>query len=420
MAWSPDGKQLLVLGGAEPGEFGRRSDFDWWLVPQEGGEAVPLNMSVVSEAAGLAFPGPLTWLGEENWVVFDAAVRGGGTRNLWRIRISPEERLLVGEPQKLTAGTGETSPSPSRDGRIAFVNAAVDWDIWSLPLDADRAKVEGDPERIVSGLSTDHFPSVSADGRKLVYTSNRAGNDDIWLRDLESGKDTPVTVGPTPEFRGVISPDGAKVVFARGEQGRRKVYLVELGRGTERLLLEDIGSHMDWTPDGKKILYYTNSPIRWKTVDVETGEQRDLGLEHSQYPVYTVRLSPDQNWVSFKLQGAPGTPLFVSRLVAGIAQKESQWIPLGEGWGTGRSWWSPDGNSLYYLSNQDEFACIWVQPLEPATKKPKGPPRAFQHFHGRLRPSIFAPFGYGMTAGKHYLPLSETKANIWLAEPASE
>jgi len=207
-------------------------------------------------------------------VIFDAAQRGGGTRNLWRISISPKEGLLVGEPQKLTARTGEESPSVSRDGRIAFVNAAEDWDIWSLPIDANRAEVKGDPVRIVSGLSRDLYPSVSADGRKLVYTSDRAGNNDIWLRDLESGKDTPVTVGPANEGRGVISPDGTKVVFGRREQGQVKVYLAELGRGTERLLLENIGLHMDWTPDGKKILYYTTSPIRWKTVDVETGEQR--------------------------------------------------------------------------------------------------------------------------------------------------
>jgi Tol biopolymer transport system component len=401
----------------EPGEFGRSSDLDWWLLPLSGGDAIRLNMRAVSEAAGLDLPRPFSWLADGNWVIFDAAQRGGGTRNLWRISISPKEGLLVGEPQKLTAGTGEESPSVSRDGRIAFVNAAEDWDIWSLPIDANRAEVKGDPVRIVSGLSRDLYPSVSADGRKLVYTSDRAGNNDIWLRDLESGKDTPVTVGPANEGRGVISPDGTKVVFGRREQGQVKVYLAELGRGTERLLLENIGLHMDWTPDGKKILYYTTSPIRWKTVDVETGEQRDLGLEHSQYPVHSVRLSPDQNWVSFKLQGAPGIPIFLSRLVGGVAQDESQWIPLGTTDGGGQSWWAPDGNSLYYVSGQDEFICIWVQALDPATKRPKGPPRAFQHFHGRLRLANAAPLGYGITADKHYLPLGETKANIWLAEP---
>ena len=65
----------------------------------------------------------------------------------------------------------------------------------------NRAEVKGDPERVVSGLSTDWFPSVSADGRKLVYTSDRAGNNDVWLRDLETNEDTQVTVGPGSEGR---------------------------------------------------------------------------------------------------------------------------------------------------------------------------------------------------------------------------
>ncbi len=250
-----------------------------------------------------------------NWLIFDARSQGG-TQNLWRIQISPEEGRLLGEPQKLTAGIGEQGASAAQDGRIAFMNVSNNFDIWSLPLDANRAEVRGDPERIVSGLSRDLSPSISADGRKLVYMSDRAGNNDIWLRDLETNNDTPITVGPATELRGVISPSGKKVVFRRVEEGKTNVYLTEIGRSSEQLLLEDIGSHMDWTPDGKKILFYTNSPIRWKTVDVETGQQQDLGLQHSQHPVHSLQFSPDQNWVSFKLR-SPASPVFVSRLIGG-------------------------------------------------------------------------------------------------------
>ena len=422
--WSPDGKQLLVVGSTEPAEFGRALELDWWLVPLEGGEAVPLGVREPFRTAGLilggarSFPRPRTWLAESNWVIFDARTQGG-TRNLWRIRVSPKAGQLLGEPQKLTAGIGEQGASAARDGRIAFMNVSRNWDIWSLPLDANRAEVPGDPERIVSGLSRESYPSISADGRKLVYTSDRAGNNDIWLRDLQTNKDTAVTVGPGSEFRGVISPDGTKVVFRRIEQGKTNVYLTHLGRGTEQLLLEDIGSHMDWTPDGKKILFYTNSPIRWKTFDVETGQQRDLGLQHSQDPVHSVRFSPDQNWVSFKL-ASPAPPVFISRLIGGAAQDQGQWVPIADSLGgSGHSWWSPDGNTLYVLSGHDEFRCIWARSLDPATKKPQGPLKAVQHFHGRLRTIVggAAPFGYGLTADKHYLPLSETKGNIWLAEP---
>ena len=321
------------------------------------------------------------------------------------------------------AGTGEEWPSASQDGRIAFVSSTVDWDIWSLLLNPNLAEVRGELERVVSGVSTEEEPSISADGGKLVYRSDRSGNSDIWLRDLSTGEgtDTPITVSPSDEWRGVISPDATKVAFNREEQGKRDVYLTELGRGTERLLLKDIGGLMDWTPDGKRILFYTPPPIRWKTVDVATGRQEDLGLEHPQYPLHDVRLSPDQAWVAFKLQ-SPGAPAFVSRLIEGAAQSEDQWVSLGETGGvtSGHFWWSPDGSTLYFLSGQDGVLCIWAQSLDPATKNPKGRSKAVQHFHERLRTRGGSFFGYAMTAERLYLPLSETKANIWLAEPQAQ
>ena len=274
----------------------------------------------------------------------------------------------------------------------------------------------GEPERIVSGLSTDWYPSVSADGRKLVYTSDRAGNDDIWLRDLETSTDEPVTVGPGPEFRGVISPDGTTVVFRRTEEEKTNVYLTQLGQGGEKLLLEDIGSHMDWTPDGPKILFYTTSPPRWKTLDVDTGQQRDLGVEHPQYSPQSVRFSPDQRWISFKL---PAGPMYISRMIGGVAQDQDQWIAVADARDKGHAWWSPDGNTLYFISLRDDFQCVWSRSLDPVTKQPQGPPKAVLHLHGRLRFDIAgpAPFGYAVTADKRYLPLRESKANIWLAEP---
>ena len=421
-AWSPDGQHLLVVGSMEPREYGRTPEFDWWLVGADDGEATPLGVREPFEAAGLVlasgwidYPQPQTWLSEGNWLIFDARTRGG-TWNLWRIRISPEERRLLGKPQKLTAGIGEQGASAAQDGRIAFMNVSENWDIWSLPLDANSAEVTGAPERIVSGLSTDWYPSVSADGRKLAYASDRAGNSDIWLRDLATNEDTPVTVGLESELRGVISPDGTKVVFGRAEEGKTNVYLTQIGRSGEKLLLEDVGGHMDWTPDGKKILFYTTSPIRWKTVDVETGQQQDLGLQHSQYAVHSVRFSPDQNWVSFKLLHST---VHVAKMVGGAAQDEDQWIAVGDPLDRGHSWWSPDGNTLYFLSIRDDFRCIWAQSLDPATKQPQGPLKAVQHLHGRFRYDLVGGsyFGYALTADKHYLPLRETKGNIWLAEP---
>ena len=61
------------------------------------------------------------------------------------------------------------------------------------------------------------------------------------------------------------------------------------------------------------------------------------------------------------------------------------WIPISSGFLNYHSWWSPDGNTLYFLSRRDGFACIWAQPLDPATKQPEGAIKDVRHLHGRLR-----------------------------------
>ena len=265
--WSPDGHYLLFAGTAEPAGFGVRSRGDWWVVPVEGGEAVPLGARDLFEENSIQptrprpeWIQPRQWMADGNYILFNAGSEGGAS-NLWRVQISADGRRLLGEPQRLTSGTGEESPSAAQDGRIAFVNAIQDWDIWKLPIDANAVEVLGEPERVVSGLSRDRYPSIPADARRLIYTSNRAGNPDIWLHDPATGPDKQITVGPSIEIRGEISPDGSRVVFRRIDNNEIGLYLKDLATETETRVVEGpFANFMDWTPDGKSILYYTPSP----------------------------------------------------------------------------------------------------------------------------------------------------------------
>ena len=97
--------------------------------------------------------------------------------------------------------------------------------------------------------------------------------------------------------------------------------------------------------------------------------------------------------------------------------EESRWIQITDNYYDGQSWWSPDGNVLYFLSLRDGFWCIWTQRLDAVTKKAVGTPTALQHFHGLRRLGAAARFGYAVASDRLYFPIGETKANIWLAEP---
>ena len=419
--WSPDGKHLLVEGSIESRAFGRFVELDWWAVPVDGGRAIRLDAGHVLAEAGLELGTPFAWLADGNRIVFTASLRGGAT-NLWQVRISSDDWRLAGEPQRLTSGTGEDDPSAASDGLIAFTNSSLNSDIWTLRVDMNRAEAIGTPERVISGLSQETHPTLSADGRKLLFVSDRAGNSDVWLRDLATGSDQPVTISAQPELRGVISPDGARAAFVRDEERTRNLYVSDLASGTEKQLLQDIGNVFYWLPGGKKILYYSRPPIRWLTFDVETGEGTDLGIGHSQYPVGALRFSADQRWVSFKLTIEHGRlgPLFVAPVEGDTVADESRWVQITDNHYEGHSWWSPDGNVLYFHSLRDGFWCIWTQRLDPGTKKAVGTPTALQHFHGLRRLGAATLFGYGVTPDRLYFPIGETKANVWLAEPQTE
>jgi hypothetical protein len=91
-----------------------------------------------------------------------------------------------------------------------------------------------------------------------------------------------------------------------------------------------------------------------------------------------------------------------------------QWIPVATDFGIQPSW-SDNGRGIYYFSIRDGAYCAWLQPLDPTTKRPAGPPRAVQHLHHpRLRAAAGAMVTNDVRAGYLYVTLTETTGNIWM------
>src|SRR5206468_5980631 len=98
------------------------------------------------------------------------------------------------KPEKLGRLPGRVHDLCFADGGRSLIAAAefgqAHDDLWRLPLD--------DPERgmvqLTSGQADEDRPSVSRDGRWLVYTDNRSGATTIVVRDVWSGEEAPVRI----------------------------------------------------------------------------------------------------------------------------------------------------------------------------------------------------------------------------------
>jgi Tol biopolymer transport system component len=293
-------------------------------------------------------------------------------------------------------------------------------DIWSLPLDANRGKLTGPLQPLTQSAAYDIQPWVSLDGGRMVFLSNRTGNYDVWLKDLASGVETALTVTPFDEEPPRISRDGSKVAYA----ANRAIYVVSIGTdgraGVAAKVCEGCGQPIDWSPDGKglltQILRQPAATVAW--LDLASGQHKEI-LSHPRASVQVPNFSLDGRWISFNaiLPGRNNT--YVVPFRGAVAIEPREWMAIAER--DGRDYlsrWSPDGSRLYFFSNRDGSDCIWMQPLNPATKKPVGAPQPIYHLHAARRTILtFPSFGFSLARDKVVFPLRELTGNIWMAKP---
>ena len=98
-------------------------------------------------------------------------------------------RRVEETPRRLTTGPGqELHPSALGNGRMAFANHVENLEVWWLPVEA--GKVVGELQRATDDAAADSTATISADGSRLTFVSDRSGNGDIWMKDRATGKET--------------------------------------------------------------------------------------------------------------------------------------------------------------------------------------------------------------------------------------
>jgi Tol biopolymer transport system component len=390
---------------------------EWRVATVETGDTVETGAIALFRQHGLrSFP-PGEWWNDR--ILFSARV--GDSVALWRVPISPNTWRISQPPERLTFGTGsEEQPSIAATGRLAFASLSENIDVWSLPIDPDQARPRGEPQRLTEDTAPEQQPSISADGKQLVYATNRSGKQSIWTKNLETGRETPLTAEQGGYSRPFIA--ASRVVYARAENQKTSIYLLDLsapGRpSVPEKLCDGCGLLSDLSTDGSQVLLFP--PIASVAV---ASRRRTTLAEHPKHIVGDARFSPDNRWIAFHAATGPNTrQMFVAPVRSdGEPTPEADWIPITDGRGMDRlASWSPGGNVLYWISERDGWRCIAYRRLDLATKKPLGDTSYVQHFHGARRSMM--PLGsieqcrLSIARDKIVFSLAERTGNIWMTE----
>ena len=358
--WSPDGRWIACVQlndeSVRPGTtFGNLAPSAIVLFPATGGPGV----RVVDPQAFNQSP---VWSPDTRWLYFLSS--RDGPRDIYAVIIESSGQPR-GVPVRVTTGLGASSFALNADGtRLSYTLYTARSNIWSLPIAAAARPSEATP--LSSGSQVIEALRVSADGRWLLYDSDRLGNADAYRMPVGGGEAEQLTSDPADEFAPDLSPDGRWLTYHSWRSGTRDIEVKALEDGTVESVTATPAqeSYPLWSPRGDAILFYDQSrPFSVMITRRDAGGQW-TSPEVIARPGQGPEWSPDGQVIAYvgSETDALRGPVMVVPVDGGpprrvLASSDSL---LVEG-----VLWSPDGRTLYLKTHDsDGRAEFWTVGVE--------------------------------------------------------
>jgi Tol biopolymer transport system component len=296
VVWMPDGASLALMATERTDEVGAQV----WRVAYPSGEAsrITNDVQVRDESSlGVTADGrTLVTVTEQVLSRIETVPASGDVSRLTRLTSAEAN------------GEGYEGLDLAPGGRVVFSSyEGGQFDLWVMNSDG------GGRQRLTSDIHVEDDPTVSPDGRHVVFRSNRpdgAATMRLWRMDIDGGN--PVQLAARADFPPHISPDGRWVLFGRWSASEKFTSLWKVSvAGGEPVRVTDYPSGWDdssYSPDDKWIgCYFRDEQLgeRYGIIPASGGRP----IRHFQFPGFqyqSVRWTADSRYLSFI--GAPPDP----------------------------------------------------------------------------------------------------------------
>lgn len=188
-------------------------------------------------------------------------------------------------------------PSMAPDGKSVVYSQFREVNVFEI---YEMDLLTGTPRRLTDRLGVLNAPEISPDGKRIVFTcwTVESDQDQVWVMSRDGGN-------PHELFQGdgwdpTWSPDGTKILFASDRGGQTQLYVGNLdGSNVHRISnLPNLRGRSDWSSEN---LIATYSGEAWGrnifVMNADGSNAREISPPHgnSQGPSF----SPDGRWIAF-------------------------------------------------------------------------------------------------------------------------
>jgi Tol biopolymer transport system component/DNA-binding winged helix-turn-helix (wHTH) protein len=237
-AISPDGRTLAFV------RYLTYDVADVFVHPLDGGKPRRLTFDK-RQIRGLA------WMPNGKELIFSS--NRNGRHQLWRVNVSGAAQPTVVE------GITETRSPAVSGSRLVYQALTEDYNIRLLNRGADGAWNASTLSAFAASIRDEQSPSLSPDGRRLSFVSDRSGWFEVWVCAYPTASDCRALTSFRQGYVGAPSwsPDSQRIAFVARVDGNADLYLVRADGGEPVRLTNEssVESRPTWSGDGRWIYF---------------------------------------------------------------------------------------------------------------------------------------------------------------------
>jgi len=370
LSWSPDGKRIAICG--------------WQIIDGRFTyQLIEVNSADGSEriiaAPGWDYLDDVGWLSDQSGLIVRARETNASPWQIWHVSYPS------GETRRITNDLNYYDDiSLSADSRSLVVTQIVaDWNIWLTEFeDAGRAR-----QITFGGTAADGAQGLAftPDG-KIVYTSPRDGNTDLWIMNPDGSDQRQLTRNAGEANSGPsVTEDGRFIVFVSSRNGMWEIWRMDADGGNPQQLTHSrvFSGGPFLTPDGAWIYFTSQDDEKhiFAKMDINGGEL--IMPEHSTLSnLFAGPISPNGELMAIGFYDIASKQPWKNGL---MSLKSGELLKTYEGLRIVGGW-TKDSKSLIVVRDADRRSNLWLQPITG------GEPLQLTNFeNGQIRAFAISP-----------------------------